>query len=175
MLFFVRFGLFRRDKHIYAAPFAHGPFFHDAKIGAGLLEFFDHLIAEFHMRHLAPLVELERDLDLAALLDEFFCVVEPRVEVVGVDVPGKLHFFGLDYYLLLFFLRLFVFLGFFELVFAVIHDSAYGYLGRRGDLHQIQALHLRHSQRVARTYYPDLAAGIVDDPNLRRFDFTVDS
>ena len=106
------------------------------------------------------------------ILQELLGLIDLGVEVVGVDVQGKADLLDLnDLLVLLGFLFALLLL---EAVFAVVQDLAHRRLRLGRDLHQIQVLLLRQTQRLPAGHDAQLAAVCADQANFPVTDGLVD-
>jgi hypothetical protein len=130
------------------------------------------LQAELGMDHLAA-AEAQGDLHLVAFLDEPLHGAHLHFVIVVVDVGAHLDLFDLDDLLVL--TRLVRLLLRFVFVFAVVGDlgDRRNRIGR--DLDQIETGLFGHLDGLAGTEDADHVAVLVDQSDLRRFDFAVDA
>ena len=148
---FCRFDRGERDAHI--AAFDRGGFVGGAELGAGSPELLDHRAADVHMGHLTPL-EADDNAHFVAFLQKTAGRLDAGIKIVGIDAAGELHFLDLDD--LLFLLGFLFFFEPFKTVFAVVHGTANGRLGRRRDHHQIDVVFLRIMQSGLGFQNPEL-------------------
>ena len=110
--------------------------------------------------------------DLVPRFEEFSRGTRLGLEVVSIDRHGKPNFLDLVLSLILF--RLFVLLGLFKLIFAVVHKFAYGRSSLRADLDEVEIFFVRDTICGVRAHYPELFAVLADKTYLTIADLVID-
>ena len=165
------------DDHRHGTTFHNRGFVNASNLADIFAEAFKELSAHFLVCHLTTL-EDDKHFDLVSALQKAFGVVGFGVEVVGVDVAGKLNFLDVDFGL--------IFLGFlFSLLavkteFTVVENSADGGIARRGDQDKIKIFVVSTFKSAADCHNAHLFTLGADHTDLRFFvhaarkDFFVD-
>lgn len=120
-----------------------------------------------------PALEDDRGLDLVSILNECSRVSYLKVKIVRIRVWMETYLFDLSNVLVLL-LELFLFRQL-VFVFAEIHDLANRGIRSRHNLDQIQSLSHSDTDRLTRRENADLLSFFVNNPDLRRADFGIDS
>ena len=145
----------------------------DRGIGLEVLrQALEHVETLLRMRHLAT-AEHDGDLHARALLEEAEHVTLLGLVVADVDLGTELHLLDLDARLVL--ARCLGLHGLLVLVLTIVHDAAYGRIGVRSDLDEVEVLLVGDALRVANVEEPQLRAIDTDQAAPRRGDLVIDA
>src|SRR6478736_9130644 len=117
--------------------------------------------------------EHDRDLDLRPLVQEPDDVALLRLVVVNSNLRPELDLLDVDRNLVL--ARDFGLLLLLVAVLAVVHDPRDRRIGLSRDLDEVEIPSVRIVQRLLDRLHPELAAFLVDEPDLRDADVFVDA
>lgn len=164
---FCRLG---RDEHSHASAFHFGRLIHDANLGAGIPEPVQQSSSQLGMGHF-PAAEADRNLDLIAALQKAYRLVNLGLKVMRIDIHRHPDFLDLHCFLVL--SRFFFPFGLLIAVLAVIHDPADVGRSLGGDIHKVQALFNRQSERLPGWHNAQLVAVSINDADFLFTDFLV--
>ena len=168
------FVLLRRaiaNKHGKAAPFHLGGLFNNAVFRNSFFETLQKIVAQMSVGHLTS-AESDRHLDLVPRFQETDGLADFGVQIVRIDIQRHSDFLDIDRLLIL--SRLFVPLGLFKTILAIVHDTADRRLRLRRNLDEIEILFSGDPHRFFQLEYAKLSPVRIDDTDLFVADFLID-
>ena len=163
---------FSENHHQISAAFHLRFGVHFGDIFQFFLHFFEQFITQFFVGDGAS-PENDGDFNFGTAFDEFSGGIDFEIEIVVVDIGSQPDTLILDG--MLFFSGVFFLFALFIAEFAVIHNSADGWIGLGSDFHQIEFDFFREFQSLLRRDDADLFTLFIDKSDVGGFDLLIDS